>query len=278
MTSARAICSTLEVCPHAPEREQSLLQSLATGLLRFSPDVVIDPFGSGSALLLEISRTTCFFGGETEMVHHVRRVLHKLGHYHHLVVAPRPEAASFLSRVHGGKTTRQIGLSALKECLDALPWAHLEPDRHNMEHLRLSGLQTCGDLQALPIAGMRARMGKELTEKLQLIYGDRQEPLPRHRPAKKLEEKIEWWPPTSQKSSLLFAAKRLFDQVELQLERRDEGLSEATLFLRLAESKKEIPIFLRPRSPQRKAANLLKLLDNKLENKNAHRQHRPDAS
>ncbi|MFT7617363.1 MAG: protein ImuB [Planctomycetota bacterium] len=266
VTAARAICTTLEVCLHDPDRERTLLNGLATSMLRFSPDVVLDPFGSGSALLVEISRTTRHFGGESEMVQQVRRVLHKLHYHHHLVVAARPEAASYLSRLHGEKQIRHIGVSALEEALNQLPWMVLEPDRTTVEHLRLSGLQTLGDIRALPFAGMEARLGDVLAEKMQFVYGDRNEPLPRHRPPRKLEEKIEWWPPTSHKSSLLFAAKRLFDQVELQLERRDEGLSDAQIFFRLADNKKELGIAIRPRRAERKATSLLKHLDNKLEN------------
>ncbi len=265
VTAARAICTTLEVSPHDPDRALYLLKNLATALLRFSPDVVIDPFGSGSAILIEISRTTCHFGGEAKMVQQIRAALHKLSYHHHLIVAPRPEAASFLSRLYGRQTTRRIGASALEEILDTLPWHLIEPPQRVKEQLRLSGIQTLGELKRLPKAGMEARLGEHVVRTLELIYGERQEPLKRHRPPRKLEEKIEWWPPSSQKSSLLFAAKRLFDQLEIQLERLEEGVTDATLYLRSAESKKEVAITLRPRRPARVASHLLKLLDHKLE-------------
>ena len=234
-------------------------------MLRFSPDVMIDPFWSSTALLIEVSRTSRHFDGEQHLLQRILKYVGDMGCQAVMAVAARPAAASVLSRRSAMNTIRRVGHSALPEALDALPCSVLSLSKDVLTHLDLAGLKTLGQLNALPRSGLKARLGQTLRHRLDLVYGRLQEPLRRHRAPELLEESISWWPPTQQKSSLLFAAKRLFNQIEAALLQKEEGLAEATLFMHLVHSREEHPLRMRPRRPLQKARDLLALLDNLME-------------
>ncbi|MCB9831476.1 MAG: DNA polymerase Y family protein [Planctomycetes bacterium] len=265
VTAARAVCAGLEVRPRDEARERAQLEALALIMQRFSPELVIDRLGSGSALLIEIGRSLVHFDGEAGLLARVEDLLARLGHDYRIVIAPRAAAASLLSRLPAPRV-RSIGATALDQALDRAPWLILEPEPAILGPLDLLGLETLGDLRRLPRAGLRARFGDELAQGLALAYGEIPADLPRFRPPDRFRQRIDWWPPTRRSSSLLFAAKRLFDLLESWLEGRSTGLIFGRLDFVPADRRiAPMAMALRPRRALREAKALVDLLGHKLE-------------
>ncbi|MEZ6197542.1 MAG: hypothetical protein R3F20_17745 [Planctomycetota bacterium] len=192
--AGRAVASRLEVRPLDPRADEAALASLAASFFRFSPDLVLDPRPSArdrgaAGLFVEIGRTAARFGGEDAVMAAARELARRLGYRASVAVADRAGAARALTWSRPEELVRLEGAEAGAR-LRALPWPALEPSTRAAERLRLLGLTTLGELEALPRAGARARLDGELLERLDAVLGPGAETLERFRPAPRFRETV----------------------------------------------------------------------------------------
>lgn len=279
VTAARALCSALRVVRADPAGDARVQARLALRLLRFTPDVVIDHAHASAAFLLEVGATAHHFNPVKEAAHGgasdeeaiaacVRALLLELGFTPRLAVAATPEAARTLARAAALRGDDRPVLAPDGDpapALAGLPWQALAPDREAAEACAALGLQTIGDLLWLPRSGLAQRCGVPLVLQLQRLLGELQEPLVRVTPPEVFDEELELLDPVCDAASILFAAKHLFAAAEMELERREHALVEATVTLvplgRVAPTR----IAVAPSEPTRSAALLLRLLEHRLE-------------
>lgn len=111
-----------------------------------------------SALVLEISACTTWYGSEAEVAARVRARLGELGHRAHVAVADHPQAARALACV-GREEVVAAGEGAW--ALAALPLEVLAPSEGFAEALATLGLRTVGQLARLDAASVAGRWGAE---------------------------------------------------------------------------------------------------------------------
>jgi protein ImuB len=296
VAAARALCGALRVLRDDPARDARVQLRLAVRLLRFTPDVVLD--GPG-AFLLEIGRTAHHFragagadDGEEALARGAREFMRELGFTARLGVAATPEAArtlaraprTFDERVDDGALDPATGTFDADApvfapgddpapSLAGLPWSALAPDREAADACAALGLATIGDVLWLPRSGLAQRCGVPFVQKLQRLLGELDEPLVRITPPELFDEELELVDAATSAPELLFAARRLFEAAEAELERRDHALIRATLTLvplgrataTVATAPTATVIVLAPSEPSRSAALLLRLLQHRLE-------------
>jgi protein ImuB len=295
VAAARALCGALRVLRDDPARDARVQMRLAVRLLRFTPDVVVD--GPG-AFLLEVGRTAHHFhagagagdddgDGVEALAHAARAFVRELGFTARLGVAATPEAArtlaraprTFDERVDDGALDPETGTFDADApafapgddpapALAGLPWSALAPDREAADACAALGLATIGDVLWLPRGGLAQRCGIPFVQKLQRLLGELDEPLVRITPPELFDEELELVDAVADAAALLFAARRLFEEAEAELERRDHALIRATLTLvpaALPGRATATKIELAPSEPTRSAALLLRLLQHRLE-------------
>jgi protein ImuB len=282
VAAARALASSLRVLRDDPAGDARVQARLALRLLRFTPDVVLDSHGeagtrgeagASASFLLEVGRTAHHFkregiADEEAIAAAVRAFVLELGFTPRLGIAATPEAARTLARA---STLRGDDAPAFAPdddptpALAGLPWQALAPDRETADACAALGLKTIGDLLWLPRSGLAQRCGVPLVLKLERMLGERSEPLVRITPPEVFDEELELVDAVSDAASILYAAKRLFESAEAELERRDHALLAATVTLMPLGRGAPTRIAIAPSEPTRSAALLLRLLEHRLE-------------
>jgi protein ImuB len=95
------------------------------------------------------------------------------------------------------------------------------------------GIQTLGELAALPAAALAARMGGRAAFWQAIARGDDVRPLVPDRPEERFEATLELEWPIEGLEPLSFVLTRLLEPLSIQLERRDRGAAVLHLLLRL---------------------------------------------
>ena len=114
----------------------------------------------GDSLLLDIGGCLRLFGGIEPILQHCRRGLACRGYSASMGLAPTAVAAWLLA---GSEPERALNWQqTLPERLAPLPLQALQPLQENIAGLARSGLQTLGELLALPAAALRRRGGEAL--------------------------------------------------------------------------------------------------------------------
>lgn len=256
VAAARALCAALVVLRDDPPADARALERLAVRLLRFTPDVCVD---GKDALQLEIGRTAHHFGGEAALVGQVRESCRALGHEAALGVAATPEAARVLARA------ALLGHAGDEAGLERCPWQALAPEEPVAQACTALGVRTIGELLALPRAGLATRTTIAFVQQLQRLRGELDEPLARVVPPERFEDELDLLDPATSAAPLLFAAKRLFDAAEAELEARSRLLVSATVTLVPVGREAPRAITIAPSEPTRSAQLLVRLLAHRLE-------------
>ena len=125
-------------------------------------------------LMLEVSGSLRLFGGESAIVRQCRQGIACRGYSAEVGIADTPLAAWAFSH---GDAAAEGGSGSLRESLDALPLAVLEPLHEQFIALQRSGLQRLGEVLALPPASLSRRCGSPFSELLKTLTGEIQLPV-----------------------------------------------------------------------------------------------------
>ena len=206
VTQARALVPELDIRPADPAGDRAALLRLATlAARRWCP--VVMPSGE-DGLFLDISGVAHLFGGEAAMARRIVRILARLGFTARVAVADTPGAAWALARfatspappprhpresggpassaaVEKKRDPRFRGDDGVLVCppaahIDALaplPTRALRLDGRAIELLKRLGIETIGQLAALPRAPLARRFGGALVARLDQASGRLPEPL-----------------------------------------------------------------------------------------------------
>ena len=173
--TALALVADLRLGVADAVRDAAALQAVAHAALAFTPMVVLH---DRATVLLEVQGSLRYFGGHGALLQRLRQALTPLGHRVHIASAPTPLGAALLaswrSDLEAGAHAHE--LAALQALLDAAPVWLLGPGREHWEALQGMGLQTLGDLRALPRAGLARRFGEDLLQALDSALGRRPDP------------------------------------------------------------------------------------------------------
>ncbi|WCM26944.1 DNA polymerase Y family protein [Sphingomonas sp. QA11] len=177
VTQARAQVPDLDIRPADPEGDRADLERLAiTAARRWSPIVALS---GEDGLFIELTGTAHLFGGEERMARRIVRLLARLGVRARIAVADTTGAAWALAR-HGRQPQDGVTIcppGTQHDAIAPLPIAALRVEPAAIELLKRLGVETIGQLAAMPRAPLARRFGKALVLRLDQAGGRIGEPL-----------------------------------------------------------------------------------------------------
>ncbi|KQN93246.1 protein ImuB [Sphingomonas sp. Leaf231] len=150
------------------------LHRLAVALARrWSPTVAV---ADAQSLFLDLSGVAHLHGGEARMARRIVRLLARLGIGARIAIADTPGAAWACAH-HAADRITILPPGETLDALAPLPAAALRIDDHALELLRRLGIDTVGQLAALPRAPLARRFGRAVPLRLDQAGGRVAEPL-----------------------------------------------------------------------------------------------------
>jgi protein ImuB len=213
--------------------------------------------GTACAFMLDITGTERLFGPPLALAERLRNALKAAGFRASFAVSTNFHAARMLAAASRGITVIPPGDEA--KALANLPVALLEiPDDH-AETLAIWGIRTLGELAALPLVDLIARLGQDASIWRNLALGAHAHTFQPIEAAFSLREFCEFETPVEQMDSLLFVGVRMIDSLALRAATRAMSLATIAVDLEL-EGKRAHRLTIRPALPSVDRKFLLKLL------------------
>ena len=256
--AASALARELAVHPRNPAEETECLLGLAGWAAQCTPGVALE-FPAG--LALEVSGSLKLFRGLERIAASLRDGCARMGFTALVAAAPTARGASWLA--HAGSERLVADPAALEGALAGLPVRVMAGDDTVLEALAAIGATRVGDVIALPRGGLARRFGPRLLDDLDRALGRAPDPRTFFTPPVEFRARLELPAEVTQTEALLFAAKRLFVQLEGFLAARAGGVQRLALRLFHREARfTEVPIGLV--APARDAAHFTLLARERL--------------
>ncbi len=256
--AASALARELAILPRNPAEETECLLGLAGWAAQFTPSVALE---LPDALALELSGSLKLFRGLERIAAGLREGCARMGFTALVAAAPTARGASWLA--HAGSEVLVAEPAELERALAGLPVRVMTGDAATLEALAAIGATRIGDVLALPRAGLARRFGRKLLDALDRALGRVPDPRTFFIPPAAFHARLELPAEVTQTEALLFAAKRLFVQLEGFLAARAGGVQRLALRLFHREAKfTAVPIGLV--APARDAAHFTLLARERL--------------
>lgn len=223
LSEAQALLESAVFLPHDPNADLRELESLAALCHHYSPIVGLELSCETHCLVLDITGCTHLFGDESSLTRQLVVDLAERGYFAHVAVAGTVGAAWAISRFgHGTGRDRR---------LRSLPVESLRISAKIASQLREFDLRTVGSLLAVPRDSLPSRFGKQLLERLDEMFGRREEAIiPVHRPE---PVSAEWATeePICHPNAVLHVCSDLLSEILDTVTSRGEGVLRLTLAL-----------------------------------------------
>jgi protein ImuB len=257
--AASALARELVVHPRNPAEETECLLGLAAWAMQYTPGVALE---FPDALVLEVSGSLRLFRGLERIVAGLRDGCARMGFTALAAAAPTARGASWLA--HAGSERLVADPAALERALSGLPVQVMTSAAATLEALTAIGATCVGDVAALPRAGFARRFGRQLLDDLDRALGRAADPRAFFIPPAEFRARLELPAEVTQAEALVFAARRLFVQLEGFLAARAGGVQRLALRLVHREARfTEVPIGLV--APARDAAHFALLARERLD-------------
>ena len=173
LTQARILVPGLDVRDADPEADVAWLARLGLfAARRWTPRAAVS---GGDGLWLDLSGVAHLFGGEARMCRRILAFCARLGFTARIAVAGTLGAAHALAR-YGGEAVILCPPNREAEALAPLPLAALRLEDDALATARRLGLETIGELIAMPRAPLQRRFGSVLLTRLDQALGRAGEP------------------------------------------------------------------------------------------------------
>ncbi|MGE5794818.1 MAG: Y-family DNA polymerase [Bacteroidota bacterium] len=262
--AASALARELVIHPRNRAEETECLLGLAGWAAQYTPSVALElPPTDNAALALEVSGSLRLFRGLERIAADLRDGCARMGFTALVAAAPTARGASWLA--HAGSEGLVADPAALESALADLPVRVMTGDAATLDALAAIGATRVGDVAALPRAGFARRFGRPLLDGLDRALGRAPDPRTFFTPPAEFRARLELPAEVTQAEALLFAARRLFVQLEGFLAARAGGVQQLALRLVHREARfTEVPIGLV--APARDAAHFTLLARERLGN------------
>ncbi len=262
----------LRLLKRSPESEAAARKVFLECAAKFSPkiedacndaasrgDAGTDDMGRGTAcaFMLDIAGTERLFGQPAQLAERLRDELAAAGFRASIAVSANYDAARMKAAGTHGIVVIPEGAEA--EALARLPIAALNLDEAYAATFALWGINTLGELAALPEAELVARVGPQARRWRALARGTAQHTFEPIEPEFSLVEFCEFETPVEQIDSLLFVGARMIDCLVTRAAGRALALSSLTAQMGL-EGGRTYHCAIRPAVPTVDRKFLLKLL------------------
>jgi len=214
LSTASAICPDLLVLSKNHAQEIRLLHSLALIAYQFSPEVIINDRG----IWLELSGCDQLFHSYSKLLQKLHRQMLSLSSTATTGIAMSPLSAQLLC---GQKFQYYLpDEDEIHRSLMATELFKLPGNQKQKNHFKQLGLESIGDLQALPRSALSQRFSPELIKTLVLLNGEKPCTLNRFTPPIEFSDQIQIPQGLYSKDSLLFFMKTLLQRFCLYLSAR----------------------------------------------------------
>ncbi len=256
LAEAQALFESAMFIPHDVEADSLELQALALLTQCFSPAVGLEESSGAHCLVLDITGCAHLFGDEFGLTHQLVAELSSYGYFAHVAVAQTIGAAWGIARYgHGTASDRR---------LRSLPIEALRIPEKLVCSLHDFDLRTIGQLRVLPRDSLPSRFGTVLTDRLDQMFGQREEllvPVVRPEPMS-----AEWVTdePIRHLKAIENVCENLLAEILSTMQSQGEGLLLLALILR-NESGASTDVEVRLAHPTDSHRHVMSLLNLKLE-------------
>jgi protein ImuB len=202
LAAAQALSRTLITLQRDPVRERAALHELACWAYQFSAQIVTDArgvteeCGPDSVLLLETGASERLFGGRVSLHRRIQRELQQLGYEAASASAATPGAARLLARARAagrdpGESAAAADPQQLARILGPLPHSLFHWAEPVGTRLAALGLDTIGEVLALPRDALARRLGTDLLVDLDRALGRCADPQPPFHPPERFSARAE---------------------------------------------------------------------------------------
>lgn len=264
-SAALSVCRDLQAAPVPAARIAAAVEALHRHLLRHSPRVEPARHDPG-VFWLDAGGLERVSGTPSQWAERLWTGLRRAGFVAGVVVGWSRFGSYCLARVHRQAVVVPSPARETAACR-GVPLARLELDPRRRDDLIRLGLETVGDLMALPTAGLAARFGRETVQLVELARGLRFDPLQPVLPPEPVRaEEVFAEAAESDAWRLLFVVKRLLHPLLERLAARGQAVALLHLDLVLDDRthtrRRES---LRPAEPTLDAVLLMELVRLRLE-------------
>lgn len=257
VSAAQALSPGLRIGVRDPKREHAALARLAAVALQFTSHVSLAP----QALLLDIEGSLGLFGGLENLCARLKAALAETGYSHCLASAATPQAALWCARAEQERHLSTHG-EFLSACAD-LPLDCLTLESKTLLALKRLGLRHVGALLRLPRDGLARRFGAALLLDLDRAVGRAADVRPAFSLPDAFEGALAFPAPVQAAPAIVFAARRLFVDLQAYLRARDLGVRAFDLALK--QERGDVRLRFRLSDNRRAPEDLLLLLRERLE-------------
>ena len=229
LVEAQSLVRGLKVTAYKPEVDRATLVQWAEACERFSPRVALEDGEPPESLHLDISNLEHLWGSELKLVGQVKSFFTRRGYVVKLAVGETVgaawAAAHFAISDFGFRISDSGSQSANHNPQSeiSLPVQSLRIDEEMALVLRELGIETVGQLMALPRDSLAARFGDGLLRRLDQLTRPEREVIEPRRALAALEASHALEEPTTDRSWILRVLKQLVDRLARQLAARDQG-------------------------------------------------------
>ena len=268
LVEAQSLARELGIAPYEPEADRAALVKCAEACERFSPRVALEDGAEPESVLLDISNLEHLWGSEAELVEQVKKFFSSREYVTKVAVAETVGAA--WAAAHFGFGISDCGLkdpnpqSEIRNPKFNLPVQSLRISEETATVLRELGVETVGQLMALPRDELASRFGEELLLRLDQLTGRGREVIEPRRALPALEASYEFEEPTGDRIAIMHVLEKLVEELSRKLASRDQG---AVMLLCLLRSTEGSPLSLRVGllQPSANPRQLLELIELHLE-------------
>lgn len=264
-TAAAARVAGIRLVQHDPRCAQHRLESIATTLLQYTPELAL--FDS-SSLLLDVGASLSLFKGPRNLFRRIQTSLGLIKTQAHISMAPTAAGAWLIARQKQTRQRRILSMGSLVHHLDTLHISNLPVVRPYLSWLTGLGCTTLKDLTQLPRAGLTQRTSLQVVRYLDAAYGKTTLPLSWYQPTDVFHASCILEFHTQQVHSLLNAAQGLIEQLCGWLQARHQAASSLQFSLRHEKGRHACPptcVTLNLSAPSRHAKDFLLLLNENLQ-------------
>lgn len=282
LVEAQSLVRGLRVAKHDPTADRHALLKCGEACERFSPRVALEDGDDPESLLLDISNLEHLWESEAELVRQVEKFFAQRGYLVRLAAGdtvgaawaashfPNKRAGSSPSPRKEEKQTpndecrmtneKTIGSTFnIRHSSLNLPVQSLRIAEETALVLRELGIETVGQLMALPREGLAARFGDELLLRLDQLTGAGREVIEPRRALAAFEASYALEEPTADRAVLVYVLEQLVNQLAGQLAARDQGAVLLVCLLRCANAQ-TVSLRIGLLHPSANARQLLELI------------------
>lgn len=236
------------------QQEARILEDQARWLYRYAAHIVLVP---PDGLMAEIGSLKRLYGGLPAAWQTVEQALDErqltawpgLGH--------TPLAARLIARAGKGECTDDKG--HIQRTLDQMPLLAAEFDARTCTRLQRLGLNTLGEVFALPAAELARRLSPETLARVQKIQGTRPDPQAPWQPPHQFRQQADFVQEIEQSQGLLFPLQRILTELEEDLCWRQQETDSLLLVLR-HRHEEPTRVRIRTSGPEHRADAFLNLV------------------